>query len=122
MKNISLSHLSLGISLFLWATFTGCAARPPRIYEWGSYQEQVYEYYKSKDSSPDKQIAALEADIEKIRATGKSPPPGFHAHLGLMYAQSGNSAQARHEFEAEKTLFPESATFMDFLLRNPKKK
>ena len=122
MKNNSLSYLSLGVSLLVGATLTGCAGRTPRIYEWGSYQEQVYEYYKSQDTSPNKQIAALEADVEKIRATGKTPPPGFHAHLGLMYAQSGNSAQARREFETEKTLFPESATFMDFLLRNPKKK
>ena len=61
MKNNSLSHLSLGVSLLVGAALTGCAGRTPRIYEWGSYQEQVYEYYKSQDTSPNKQIAALEA-------------------------------------------------------------
>jgi hypothetical protein len=47
--------------------------------------------------------------------------PGFHAHLGYLYFQTGKLDQARQEFETEKAEFPESAVFMDRLLSNLKK-
>ncbi|MBH9665526.1 DUF4810 domain-containing protein, partial [Burkholderia multivorans] len=40
-----------------------------------------------------------------------------HAHLGMLYASVGNGQQATQSFEAEKALFPESASYMDFLMK-----
>jgi hypothetical protein len=48
-------------------------------------------------------------------------PPGFHAHLGMLYSIAGKSDQMVAQFEDEKKLFPESATYMDFLLAKVKK-
>jgi len=73
----------------------------------------VYEYFKGK-TSPQEQIDALEKALQEIRAKGNKPPPGFHAHLGMLYASVGNGQQAVQEFQAEKDLFPESAAYMDF--------
>lgn len=94
----------------------GCAApTTPPLYQWNGYQPQVYEYFKGQ-SSPQQQIDALEKALQEIRAKGNKPPPGFHAHLGMLYASVGNGQQATQSFEAEKALFPESASYMDFLM------
>ncbi len=107
--------------LLLSASLTACVSQPKPLYHWGSYQTQVYERFEQQ-SDPQAQIAALEESIQEARATGADVPPGFHAHLGLLYAEVGKADQVRQQFETEKTLFPESATYMDFLMRNFAKK
>ncbi|WP_175905703.1 MULTISPECIES: DUF4810 domain-containing protein [Burkholderia] len=111
-----------GIGLSVIATallLAGCAApTTPPLYQWNGYQPQVYEYFKGK-TSPQEQIDALEKALQEIRAKGNKPPPGFHAHLGMLYASVGNGQQAVQEFQAEKDLFPESAGYMDFLMKKP---
>ncbi|ARK40499.1 MULTISPECIES: DUF4810 domain-containing protein [Burkholderia] len=95
----------------------GCAApTTPPLYQWNGYQPQVYEYFKGK-TSPQEQIDALEKALQEIRAKGNTPPPGFHAHLGMLYAGIGQEQQAEQEFQAEKQLFPESTAYMDFLMK-----
>lgn len=99
----------------------GCVSAPPSLYGWGSYQSQVYEYLKSDGSSPQEQVATLEKDLQEMSAKGKPAPPGFHAHLGLLYATVGKVDDSIEEFQIEKTLFPESAQYVDFLLSNKNK-
>lgn len=102
-------------------SIAGCAAGPKPLYEWGGYQAQVYQHLKTQGSAPEQQIATLQADLEKARAKGMTPPPGFHAHLGMLYAQQGQDDQALQALLTEKTLFPESTTYIDFLLAKIKK-
>lgn len=99
------------------ALLAGCATRAPQLYQWDAYQPQVYESFKG-ETSPEQQIAALEAALQKMRAQGNRPPPGFHAHLGALYASTGKAGEARQELLAEKEAFPESSPYMDFLLKN----
>ncbi|AIO74486.1 DUF4810 domain-containing protein [Burkholderia multivorans] len=95
----------------------GCAApSTPPLYQWNGYQPQVYEYFKGQQS-PQAQIDALEKALQEIRAKGRTPPPGFHAHLGMLYASVGNEQRADQELQAEKQLFPESSAYMDFLMK-----
>ncbi|WP_207004570.1 DUF4810 domain-containing protein [Trinickia mobilis] len=102
------------------ALLTGCAANTtPPLYQWDGYQPQVYEYFKGQTGTQ-QQIDALEKALQQIRAKGNRPPPGFHAHLGMLYASVGNDQQAVAEFQAEKQSFPESSTYMDFLLKKSK--
>lgn len=99
---------------------TGCVANsPPPLYQWNGYQPAVYDYLKG-DKAPQAQIDLLEKSLQEIRGQGHTPPPGFHAQLGMLYANVGNDTQAMQEFEAEKELFPESSTYMDFLMKKPK--
>jgi len=88
------------------------------IYGWEGYEPTVYEYYQGGKSGPEQQIEELKQSIEKTRAIGKAVPPGLHAQLGLLYAKTGNTDKAFQEFTTEKTLFPESAAYMDFLMKN----
>lgn len=94
---------------------SACVQAPKPLYGWGSYQGQVYEHLKGT-AGPEQQITALEADLQRQRAEGAAPPPGFHAHLGLLYAALGKDDAALRELQTEKTLFPESAHYIDFLL------
>lgn len=94
----------------------GCATRPQPLYYWGSYQAQVYGHFKG-EKGPEEQIQALEADREKARARGMALPPGFQAHLAMLYGQTGRTDRLADNLEAEKTQFPESTSYMNFLLK-----
>lgn len=98
----------------------GCATKPKTTYNWDSYQDSVYQYYQGGKVGPEQQIAALNQSIEKARATNKKVPPGLYAQLGLLYANTGHTDQAFQAFNTEKTLFPESTAYMDFLLSKNK--
>ena len=95
-----------------------CAAPPKTIYQWGDYQGALYEYLRGNGADPGAQIARLEAEVEKNAATAKASPPGLHGHLALLYSQLGDDANAIRHLQAERALFPESAAYIDFLLKN----
>lgn len=94
----------------------GCVTRPQPLYYWGDYQNQVYGHFKG-EKGPEEQILALEAVREQARAQGKALPPGFQAHLAMLYGQTGRTERLVEQLEAEKRQFPESSTFVDFLLK-----
>ena len=108
--------------LVLSALLLTACANQSGLYQWGSYEDQIYAMYSSPGkSSPDEQIAALEADGEKARAKNRTPPPGHYAHLGYLYFQTGKPDQAVASFETEKVLFPESSAYMDRLISRIRK-
>ncbi len=101
---------------------SGCATKPATLYEWGSYQTQVYNLYNDQGKVPiQTQIEKLEADYQIARSANKAVPPGYHAHLGYLYFQVGKKDQSLQEFETEKKLFPESSVFMDRMIAQVKK-
>ena len=100
----------------------GCAPGPKPLYTWGEYQPSLYAYYQKDTETTQEQIAALHKTLEEAQAKNSPVPPGFHAHLGLLYATLGDGEQARQEFIQEKELFPESGQYMDFLLRRKEEK
>ncbi|PKA68839.1 hypothetical protein ATI02_1640 [Pseudomonas baetica] len=116
--NLSLSRPLMALTLAASALLAGCSS-PQTLYQWEGYQPQVYEYFKS-ETPTEAQAEALEADLQKIRASGKAVPPGYHAHLGLLYLSMGKDDQMVQQLRTEKTLFPESGIYMDFLLKNAK--
>jgi hypothetical protein len=94
----------------------GCVSHPQPLYYWGGYQSQVYDHFKGEKGAQE-QILTLEQVREQARSQGKALPPGFHAHLAMLYGQAGQSERLAEQLEAEKKQFPESAPFMDFLLK-----
>lgn len=93
----------------------GCAG-PRTLYQWEGYQTQLRGYFTG--DAKEAQLQALDAGLERIKAKGGAVPPGYHAQMGLLCADLGQQARMVQEFQAEKALFPESATYMDFLLNN----
>jgi len=110
--------VKLALMLTTIATVAGCQTAPQPLYQWESYQPQVYEYFKGEPKEA--QVEALERDLQKINASGRKAPPGYHAHLGMLYMTMGKDFYMVQEFSTEKALFPESASYMDFLLKNAK--
>lgn len=96
----------------------GCAQAPKRLYYWDGFQAQLYQYFKGDSSSPEEQLLVLNEQAQSARANGAALPPGFHAHLAMIYLRLGRDAEAKQELEAEKASFPESSQYMDFLLKH----
>ena len=92
---------------------SGCATRQQPLYSWGNYEDQLYDYFKGEP--PEKQIMAMESEMNEAEARGEKLPPGFYAHLGLLYDHAGKSDDARKMLDMEKQNFPESAHFIDNL-------
>jgi hypothetical protein len=95
----------------------GCVQAPKQLYMWELFPRQQYDVLRREGVSPESQIQALEAHAEKARAANAALPPGFRAHLGMMHLSTGNVTAARQMFQAEKVAFPESAAYMDSLLK-----
>ncbi len=95
-----------------------CASAPPPLYAWEDFPAQQYALLvREGSSSVQEQTQVLEAQADKARATNAALPPGFRAHLGYLYLQAANPGRARELWLAEKTAFPESAPYMDRLVK-----
>jgi hypothetical protein len=84
---------------------------------WETFPRQQYDALLREGSSPDEQIRVLEAHAQKARGANAALPPGFRAHLGMLQLGAGNVDRARELWSAEKVAFPESASYMDQLLK-----
>ena len=95
-----------------------CVQQPKPMYSWQAYQPSVYAYLKDDGADYAVQAQALEQNVETARAASTELPPGFRAHLGMLYLKIGDGDKALEQLQGEKVAFPESAPFMDFLMRN----
>ena len=110
-----LCRLALGGCL---VALVGCAAKGSGpMYMWESFPRQQYDTLLREGYSPDEQIRLLEAHAEKARAANAALPPGFRAHQGMLQLGAGNPDRARELWNSEKLAFPESAPYMDRLLK-----
>ncbi|MGE8657560.1 MAG: DUF4810 domain-containing protein [Achromobacter sp.] len=115
----ALARVGRALALAALAGLLGaCAQQPKRMYSWQSYEPSVYAYLKEDGADYAAQSLAMEKNIETARATDAALPPGFRAHLGMLYLKLGQGDKGLEQLEGEKAAFPESKPFMDFLLRN----
>jgi hypothetical protein len=111
------SLTSAMVAVALATLVAGCAQPPKTLYMWETFPRQQYDALLGSASSPDSQIQAMEAHAAKASGNGAALPPGFRAHLGMLYLGNGNAQQAERLWLAEKTAFPESAPYVDRLLK-----
>ena len=108
---------SLLVGLLFSILLSGCTTTQSTYY-WGNYEQLIHDMYMEPGSAdPVTQIQQLTDDIQIAREKGQRTPPGVHAHLGYMYSLQGNTAQAKTAFLQEKALYPESADFIDGMLK-----
>ncbi|WP_373001124.1 DUF4810 domain-containing protein [Sulfurimonas sp.] len=101
---------------------TGCVEQPKPLYNYGDYSDS---YYASKKNICAESSLKLQKSIEKcIESTDGTlsgrVPPGMYANLGYIYLKGGNSEEAISSFTKEKTMYPESAHFMDRMIKKIK--
>lgn len=99
---------------------SGCATHAPSLYYWGDFQNQQYAYFKG-EKGPEDSIQQLEKIREEAKSKGKPLPPGFEAHLGMLYGLTGRTDMFEQGLEAERQYFPESTVYRDFLLKKKPK-
>lgn len=98
--------------LILIIIFGGCGSKP--LYYWGSYESTLHRHYSdATNSSPNQEIETLSKDLIKSQEVHLPLPPGYHAYLGYLYYQVGNTNMAKEEFQMEKIKYPKSATLME---------
>ncbi|MBM9519151.1 DUF4810 domain-containing protein [Desulforhopalus vacuolatus] len=101
--------------LFAAVSFSGCAQQP--LYAWGPF-ENVISRILQGGYNVNGEILRMEQFGREAAMRGQKLPPGYHAQLGLLYAEAGNEDRMEVEYMQEKDLYPPSGTFMDFLLSN----
>jgi hypothetical protein len=109
------------LSAVLVLLFTTACVSEKSLFYWGHYENTVYDMCHSGgtfDLTQDIQL--LSQDIARAQAEGMRVAPGVHAHLGYLYYLSGNTGATLQQFNAEKELYPESATFIDGMIRRLK--
>lgn len=114
-KILTLAALSASVVL------TGCATGPkgpPPLYGWSGYESNLDTYFRQDKAGLDEQIQSMETNKQKIQSANQALPPGYQAHLGLLYGKQGNLARFQQDLTAEKQQFPEAESFIDFLLRS----
>jgi len=101
--------------LALTLACAGCSASS--YYDWGRYEDSVFAVTARPDGFDlAAEIDALEQQVDRSLDHERPVPPGLHAHLGYLHSVAGNPVAARAHLEREKSLYPESARFVDHLL------
>ena len=109
------------VSLFSLFLVTGCATNK-EMYYWGEYEQLIHDAYVLPGSAdPQTQIEKLNVDIQKTEELSKKPSPGIYAHLGFLYAIQGKNSQSKAAFMEERSLYPESETFIDGMMKRTTK-
>lgn len=117
-NNIVMRGARLSAMFGMLSMLVACGHAPKTMYDWQSYQPTVYTYLIDESGDYAVQAQALERNIETSRAANTVLPPGFRAHLGMLYLKMGEDAKAIEQLEGERLAFPESIPFMAFLMRN----
>ncbi len=110
---------ALIVSLFTLSLMTGCSSGPKPLYNYGDYSESYYHSKKelSSDSALELQ-KAIEYSIQNAEdSRSRRVAPGMYANLGYIYLKGGETDKAIESFNKEKLIYPESAHFMDRMIK-----
>ncbi len=97
-----------------------CGCTSPSLYEWGNYDQWLYENYKhpKNDEELYVDLTALITKYESRKKPNSKPmAPGLYAEYGFLLMRRGENEQAIKYYNKEKELWPESAVFMDSMIQ-----
>lgn len=97
---------------------TGCTS--PYLYEWGNYDQWLYENYKNPKNDEELYVDLTEliTQYENRKNPSVKPlAPGLYAEYGFLLMRRGENERAIEYYNKEKALWPESAVFMDSMIQ-----
>lgn len=94
--------------------FAGCATTQG-AYNWGAYDELLYQSYKDATKVADLRVG-LEQHIAALEKANGRVPPGLYAELGTLYLEAGDSERAIDMYSRERDAWPESKGLMDVMI------
>jgi len=113
-----MKKLYIGLILLSALLMASCGPSQKTLYNWGSYQQESYDYVKnSTDSSLDDLLKSYEGILNKQGGTRKTIPPGICADYGYLLVKRGRKAEGIAMMKKEVALYPESATFMSRIIK-----
>ena len=95
---------------------TGCVSQK---YAWRGYDDSLYAYYKHPENKQ-KYIEHLREIIANAEHSNLKVPPGIYAEYGYTFYEAHDYAQAIACFQKEHDVWPESAYFMEKMIRDCK--
>ncbi len=106
--------------ILLGLAFLICSGCTKTLYNWGSYENDLYQYYKSPQTPEDHERYMLELFnlIEEGESDGRTVPPGIYAEYGYGLYKTGKYQQAIQYFEKERSLWPDASPLMERLISN----
>ena len=107
--------MRLVMALSCAVVLSACATQ--RQYQWGDYEQSLYEGYKDS-SKMEALMQSLEANIGQLEKSNQKIPPGLYAELGTIYLQAGSQDQAIAMYGRDRDLWPESKGLMNALIQN----
>ena len=93
----------------------GCATRPSTLYDWGGYDQLLYQSYKNPERVESMRVG-LETLLAGLEQQRQKPPPGMYAELGTLYLEQGDRKKAVINYDLERRNWAESKTLMDALI------
>ena len=114
---VSAAHFIL-LPLLGILLLTGCSS--PYLYEWGKYDQWLYENYKNPKNDEELYVdltALIERYESRTKPDTKPLAPGLYAEYGFLLMRRGEHARAIQYYNKEKALWPEAAFFMDSMIQ-----
>ncbi|MCZ8355165.1 MAG: DUF4810 domain-containing protein [Cyclobacteriaceae bacterium] len=111
------------IQLSLWALlFSSCMQGAKPLYYWGNYEKNSYKMVKGREEEDLNKLMETYKDIVENASTKsqRGIPPGVCADYGFFLLSQGKNEEGRRWLDQEKILFPESAVFIDRILKTMK--
>lgn len=107
----------LGVSVVMY--LCSCS----HLYYWGSYDDRSYKVVKNSSEDDVQHLLVSYDDIAKKYTSGKRKmiPPGICADYGYFQMKTGNIERGKYWLEREKTLYPESTTLVERILKTYEK-
>lgn len=91
----------------------GCAS--PSLYQWGGYDDLLYQSYKSADRTESMRVG-LETHLSALEKAKQPIPPGLYAEIGTNYLEKGDRTTAVVYYKKERQTWPESKGLMDAMI------
>jgi hypothetical protein len=104
--------------LLLLGLLCGCTSNS--LYEWGHYDQWLYENYKNPKNDEELYVdlTALITEYESRKKPNTKPmAPGLYAEYGFLLMRRGENTRAIKYYNKEKALWPEATVFMDSMIQ-----
>jgi len=91
------------------------------IYDWGDYESSIYRLnHMPADFNFAGEIDLLTTEVNQTVMERKLVPPGKYMYIGYLHSLNNDTQTAFKYFELEKSTFPESAVFIDGVIKRAK--
>lgn len=88
------------------------------LYTWKNYETTSYAYYKKQTPEATANLMkTYQQIIDNPGGERKAVPPGVYAEYGYLLLKDGKKEESLKMFKTEMELYPESATFMNLLIK-----